>query len=106
MQVILPTSSLEQSLGEVCQRYLTDVEIFYLMHRERFHRPEFRQLKYILLTINDNLPGSDRATTRARVDAIRARLIKSPERFAEQAPKHFEGPTAMNGGLLGATKRG
>jgi nitrogen fixation protein NifM len=150
-QVILPASSVEQSLAEIRQRYLTeeefladlgnsgldpeslsiairrdltvdavldriasriaevtdtDVEIFYLMHRHRFQRPEFRHLRHILLTINETLPGSDRLTALTRIEGIRARLFKSPERFAEQALKHSECPTAMNGGLLGAVKRG
>jgi hypothetical protein len=33
--------------------------------------------------------------------SIRARLLKEPQRFAEQALKHSECPTAINGGLLG-----
>lgn len=83
----------------------TDVEIFYLLHRERFHRPENRTLRHILVTINDSVLGSERQTARNKIDAIRARLMKSPERFAEQALKHSECPTAMNGGLLGTLKR-
>ncbi len=84
----------------------TDVEIFYLMHRERFARPENRTLRHILVTINDALPGSERGAARRKIDAIRVRIEKSPERFGEQAQKHSECPTAMNGGLLGTLKRG
>lgn len=82
-----------------------DLEIFYLLHRERFHRPENRTLRHILVTINPALSGSDRVTARERIDAIRCRLRKSPERFAEQALKHSECPTAMQGGLLGTLQR-
>lgn len=84
----------------------TDVEIFYLMHRERFKRPENLTLRHILVTINEALPGSERDAARRKIDAVRARLVKAPERFAEQAHKHSECPTAMNGGLLGTLKRG
>ncbi len=84
----------------------TDVEIFYLMHRERFLRPETRALRHILVTINDSLPGNERPSARSRIDDIHARLAKSPERFAEQALKHSECPTAMNGGVLGKIARG
>ena len=84
----------------------TDVEIFYFMHRERFRRPENRTLRHILVTINESLPGSDRVTARHKIDAIRERLLKSPKRFAEQALKHSECPTALNGGLLGKLKNG
>jgi nitrogen fixation protein NifM len=84
----------------------TDVEIFYLLHRAGFRRPEMRTLGHILLTVNEDLPGSDRATARGRIDAIRAELLKSPGRFADLALRHSECPTALNGGQLGTVKRG
>jgi len=83
-----------------------DIEIFYLHHRERFVRPETRSLRHILVTVNDDLPGSRRAVALAKIEAIRERLAKDPGRFAEQALKHSECPTAMNGGLLGKVPRG
>lgn len=96
---------LERVASQVAEVNETDVEIFYLLHRERFHRPENRTLRHILVTINDSLQGSERPMARHKIDAIHARLLKSPERFAEQALKHSECPTAMNGGLLGTLKR-
>lgn len=84
----------------------TEVEIFWFMHKERFRRAETRVLRHILVTINEQLAGNERQAARARIDAIRARLRKNPERFAEQALKHSECPTAMNGGLLGSVPRG
>lgn len=84
----------------------TEVEIFWFMHRERFRRPETRTLRHILVTVNDTLPGSERAAARVRIEGIEARLKKAPERFAEQALKHSECPTAMSGGLLGTLPRG
>lgn len=84
----------------------TEVEIFWFMHKERFRRVETRVLRHILVTVNDALPGNERDTARAAIESIRARLLKNPERFAEQALKHSECPTAMNGGLLGAVPHG
>jgi nitrogen fixation protein NifM len=84
----------------------TEVEIFWFMHMKRFRRAETRVLRHILVTINEQLAGSERRAARAKIDAIRGRLLKSPERFAEQALKHSECPTAMNGGLLGSVPRG
>jgi len=84
----------------------TEVEIFWFMHRERFRRPEQRRLRHLLVTINESLAGSERAAARGRIDAIAARLHKEPGRFAEQALKHSECPSAMNGGLLGSVPRG
>lgn len=97
---------LEQVGAAVTPVSDTEVEIFYLQHHERFTRPETRTLRHILITINDQMPGSERAAARAKVEAIRARLVKDGSRFGEQALKHSECPTAMNGGLLGKVPRG
>ena len=84
----------------------TEVEIFWFMHKDRFRRAETRVLRHILITINEQLAGNEREAARSSIAAIRARLLKNPERFAEQALKHSECPTAMNGGLLGSVPRG
>lgn len=84
----------------------TDVEIFYLQHSARFRRPETRTLRHVLVTVNEEVPGSGRAAAREKIDAIRERLAKDAGRFAEQALKHSECPTAMSGGLLGKVPRG
>ena len=127
-QVVFPDSSLPQVLSEIRDRFTsegeflsslescvasriagvsdTDIEIFYLMHRERFRRPESRTLRHILVTINETLEGNDRASARRRIDNVRARLLKSPRRFEELAMKYSECTTAMNGGMLGAVEKG
>lgn len=84
----------------------TDVELYYLLHRERFQRPENRTLRHILITINESLPGSDRRSAWTKIEEICTRLKKSPKRFGEQALKHSECPSAMNGGQLGTLRRG
>jgi nitrogen fixation protein NifM len=63
-------------------------------------------MRHILITINDALAGSERHVALEKITAIRQRLQKEPQRFAEQALKHSECPTAMNGGLLGNVPRG
>ena len=84
----------------------TDVELYYLLHRERFQRPENRTLRHILITINESLPGSDRRSAWTKIEEICTRLKKSPKRFGEQALKHSECPSAINGGQLGTLRRG
>ncbi len=84
----------------------TDLELYYLLHRERFQRPENRTLRHILITINESLPGSDRRSAWAKIEEICTRLKKSPKRFGEQALKHSECPSAINGGQLGTLRRG
>jgi nitrogen fixation protein NifM len=97
---------LEQVAGHVQPVSATEVEIFYLQHAARFEKPETRTLRHILVTINETLPGSERAAALEKIRAIQARLIKDITRFAEQALKHSECPTGMNGGLLGSLRRG
>ncbi len=84
----------------------TDVEIFWYINRHRFHHGETRLLRHLLVTVNEGLAGNERLAARARIDAIHARLLKEPQRFAEQALKHSECPTAVHGGLLGRVPRG
>ncbi len=78
-----------------------DVELYYHYHPEQFRRPEVRRARHILVTINEAIPENTRAAARRRIDDIAVRLAKDPKRFEEQALKHSECPTAMNGGLLG-----
>lgn len=84
----------------------TEIEIFYLLHGERFKHPERRALRHILVTINDALPGSARPAARAHVEAIRTRLLAQPQDFAAEALRHSECPTAVDGGRLGTLPRG
>ncbi len=84
----------------------TDVEIFWYMNQQRFRHGETRVLRHLLVTINENLASNQRQTARARIEAIRVRLLREPQRFAEQALKHSECPTAVHGGLLGRVPRG
>ena len=83
-----------------------DAEIYYFIHREKFRRLENRTLRHILVTINDDLPGSDRVSAWRHIEALQTQLKNAPDRFAELALKHSECPTAMQGGLLGTLRRG
>lgn len=83
-----------------------DVDLYYQFHADEFMRPEIRRARHILVTINDDLAGNERPAARQRIDEIATRLAKDPKRFEEQALKHSECPTAMNGGLLGDVVRG
>ncbi|MDZ4253522.1 MAG: nitrogen fixation protein NifM [Sulfuritalea sp.] len=109
-QAVLRDMRVEALLEKVGARApavsATEVEIFWFMHQERFRRAETRVLRHILITISEQLAGNERDAARGTIEAIRARLLKNPERFAEQALKHSECPTAMNGGLLGNVPRG
>ena len=83
-----------------------DAEIFYFIHREKFRRLENRTLRHILVTINDDLPGSDRVSAWRHIEALQTQLKNTPDRFADLALKHSECPTALQGGMLGTLRRG
>jgi nitrogen fixation protein NifM len=83
-----------------------DVELYYQYHPEQFRRPETRLVRHILITINDSIPENTRAAAGNRAAEISARLAKEPQRFEEQALKHSECPTALDGGKLGDLPRG
>jgi len=83
-----------------------DVELYYQYHPDQFHRPETRRARHILVTINPELVENSETAARARIEAIAARLVKDPKRFEEQALKHSECPTALEGGQLGDMPQG
>lgn len=83
-----------------------DVELYYHYHPDQFQRPETRIARHILVTINEDLAENTRTAAQERIQAVAARLAKDPKRFEEQAMKHSECPTALNGGLLGQVKQG
>lgn len=83
-----------------------DVELYYQYHPEQFRRPETRLARHILITINESIPENTRAEAGKRIATIQARLAKEPQRFEEQAQKHSECPTALDGGKLGDLPRG
>ena len=83
-----------------------DVELYYQYHPEQFRRPETRLARHILITINDAIAENTREAACKRITEIAARLAKEPQRFEEQALKHSECPTALDGGKLGELPRG
>ncbi|MNM97852.1 Foldase protein PrsA precursor [compost metagenome] len=84
----------------------TDVGLYYFSHLEQFEVPATRVARHILITINPDFVENTREAARARIEAIAKRLRSKPERFAEQALKHSECPTALQDGLLGTIKPG
>lgn len=97
---------LEMVSAKVAPVSNMEVELFYLLHFERFQTPERRTLRHILVTINDDSASNSREQARRRITEIHELLERAPDRFAEQALRHSECPTAMQGGMLGQVPRG
>lgn len=83
-----------------------DCMIYFYMHKDKFTQPETRVLRHILITINEDFDENKAQNAYARLVKIRERIKQKPKRFAEQAMKHSECPTALQGGLLGKLPRG
>ena len=83
-----------------------DISLYYYSHGERFHSEERRSVRHILITINPDYPENTREAALRRAEALTRRLQKKPQRFAEQAIKHSECPSALHGGLLGKVTAG
>lgn len=83
-----------------------DAQIHYYTYTDQYQLPETRTARHILITINQDFPENSRVRAAERAAEISKRLKKKPTRFVEQAAKHSECPTAMQGGLLGRVKPG
>lgn len=83
-----------------------DIGIFYHEHPEKFHSPEQRVARHILISINPDYPENSRDNALQRIQALAEKLKRKPDRFAELALKNSECPTALNGGELGAIVSG
>ena len=84
----------------------TEARLYYYLHLQQFEQPETRTARHILITINPTFPENRRDVALQRCAEIAKRLARKPDRFAEQAGKHSECPTALDGGTLGRLKRG
>ena len=84
----------------------TELRLYYYLHPEQFQQPETRTARHILITINPTYPENQRDAAFQRAREIARRLDRKPDRFAEQAMKHSECPTALQGGVIGRVKRG
>lgn len=83
-----------------------DARLYYELHADRFVQPEKRTVRQILITINDDFAENSRVAAGARIGRIAARLAVSPNRFADQARRYSECPSALEGGRLGSVGRG
>lgn len=92
---------LERVSADVQEVTDADAQQYYERQAARFHRPEARAARHILITINPDYPENTREAALSRIQQIEKRLRKKIDRFGEQALKHSECPTAMENGMLG-----
>ncbi len=95
--------SIGSNVAPVTER---DAQRYYYLHKERFKQPETRAVRHILITINDDFPENRAETACSRINQILQIVREKPTRFAEQAQKHSECPSALRGGMLGHVQQG
>jgi len=83
-----------------------DARLYYEFHIDKFLVSEQRTARQILITINDDFVENHRQAAELRIGKIAEKLRRSPNRFADQARKHSECPSALEGGKLGNVRRG
>jgi peptidyl-prolyl cis-trans isomerase SurA len=81
-----------------------DVQKYYDEHKDEFVRPEQVLLSDIFLSTEGKTPEQVEVIHKKAIDLL-ARLKKGDD-FAELAKRNSEGPTAKDGGELGAFERG
>lgn len=97
---------LDYVVGDSVSVSETDASLYYYMNIEKFKQPEIRTARHILVTVNEDSVDNKREESLRRINSIASRLQKKPTRFEEQALKHSECPTSLEGGLLGQVKPG
>ncbi len=109
-QAIAEELRVEAALSIVGQRGGTpdeeEVAAFYQKDPARFHIPERRAARHILITINDDFPDNSRQRARSRIEEVHDQLIAGPDRFAELVQRYSECPSALQGGALGEVEQG
>lgn len=83
-----------------------EIGIFYHSHPDKFHVPERRTARHILISINPDYPENTRENARRRIEELAEVLKRKPHKFASLALKNSECPTAFNGGELGTVVAG
>lgn len=63
-------------------------------------RPEQRNLRHILITINEQFPENRRETALSRITVIREKALTNGADFSELAQHYSECPSALQGGIL------
>lgn len=83
-----------------------EVADFYTANLARYQTPETVEARHILLKVADDATDEEDAEALKRAEEIYAQAKADGRDFAELAKEFSEGPSAENGGYLGAFERG
>lgn len=102
---VITSQVISQEVGRRIDIAPSEVQAYYNAHRQDFQRPEVVKLSEILVPTPNADDAAQVADAEKKVDAIEGRL-KSGADFSTVAKADSGGPTAGEGGRLGAYKRG
>ncbi len=77
----------------------------YQSNRDRYRTPETVEARHILIKVADGATSDEVAQARGRADEVYAKAVAAGSDFAALATEFSEGPSAANGGALGAFER-
>lgn len=93
---------MERVVSQIPLASETDAEIYYRLHPAAFTQPERRTVRHILITYDND---TEKAQAIDTLNGLKPKA-GSEKAFADQALRHSQCPTAMEGGLVGTVARG
>ena len=95
------------ALAPTLQVPADEIKKVYEASSARYIQKEERKASHILISAAKDASDADKATAKAKADALYAQVVKSPKDFADVAKKNSQDPgSATNGGDLGFFARG
>lgn len=83
-----------------------DAKKFYDENGDKFKTADMVKASHILIKVEPTASAEDKAAAKAKVEAIRMRIVEGKEDFAEVAKKESQCPSSANGGDLGPFAKG
>ena len=102
---VLTQQVVRDEVGRHLQMSAGEEQKYYELHKAEFDQPEQVKLSEILVPLPDNASADQIAQAEAKANDIKSQLMKGGD-FADLAKKYSGGPSAAQGGELGAFKRG
>ncbi len=102
---ILKQEVVRDEVGRKLQLSESDENKYYAAHLKEFEQPEQIHLSEILIPLPETATQDQIAQAEAKANDVKSKVMQGGD-FADLAKKYSGGPTAAQGGELGAYKKG